>query len=220
MGLKYPMMMVAAAMCAMMSVQMPVHADDSANVRHIAGEITWIDVKLGELQLEVDKKPNAEEVSVYRISEHETRVSNPSDEKFLTIKDLNPGQHVIVDVIRGQEDRIIQQITADPRSTVDFEEAYGEIEAIDVEAGTLTLAGNSRAGDDGQRYRSNFIFEPRNITVLQGRKKEPIAFELKPGDIVKVAYVVKDGKNHARTINVYAPRVSSTTTTTVTTTTR
>ena len=50
---------------------------------------------------------------------------------------------------------------------------------------------------------------------------QPVQLELKPGDLVKVEYVVKDGKRHAHSITLLsaAPETTSTTTTTTTSTT-
>jgi cold shock CspA family protein len=197
-----------------------VRAELTPFVRHVSGEITWIDTKLGKLQLEADASPSTGEITEYRITDYETRVTNSSDEKFLKIADLQPGQHVTIDVINGKEGDIVQKITANPRPASDYQEAYGRIEVLDVQAGTLTLAERPGAGEAGESDLSSFVFEPKNVVVMQSPSREPVQLELKPGDVVKVEYVVSDGKRRAHSITLYSPRVTSTTTTTTVTTTQ
>src|SRR3989338_5111712 len=100
-----------AVTAAVLLTGMPVRAAEQAHVSQVSGEITWVDVNLGKLQLKNDASPNTGEILEYRITKDETRVTNPSDKKFLTIEDLQAGQHVTVDVIDGQEDKIVQKIT-------------------------------------------------------------------------------------------------------------
>lgn len=194
-------------------------AEQPPFVRQVSGEITWIDTTLGKLQLEQDASPRTGEITEYRISDNETRVTNSLDNKFLNIADLQPGQQVTVDVINGKEGDIVQKITANPRPASDFQEAYGRIEALDVSAGTLTLAERPGAGEEGESDLSSFVFE-KDIVVMQSPSREPVQLVLKPGDVVKVEYVVRDGKRWARSITLYSPRVTSTTTTTTVTTTQ
>ncbi|MCX5681398.1 MAG: hypothetical protein NT079_03855 [Candidatus Omnitrophica bacterium] len=108
-------------------------------VRHVPGEITWIDLKLGALQFEQDVSPRTGEITEYRINKDETRVTDSTDKKFLTVADLQPGQHVIIDVINGKEENIVKKITADPKPTPNLQEAYGRIEAIDVTVGEQSI---------------------------------------------------------------------------------
>ncbi|MBF0479145.1 MAG: hypothetical protein HQL26_06645 [Candidatus Omnitrophica bacterium] len=188
------------------------------SVHHVSGEITWIDTKLGKLQLK-DAPPNKGEISEYRITENETRVTDPSDKKFLSIKDLQPGQHVTVDVIYGKEEKIVQKITTEPRTTSEFQIAYGAIQSIDLAAGTLTLTERPGAGEEGENSLSSFAFEPKDIIVMQSPSSQPVQLNLKPGNVVKIEFVVKDGKQWARSITMYLPKGTSTTTTTTTVTT-
>ncbi len=209
-----------AVTAAVLLTSVSVRASEMGDVSHVSGEITWIDLKLGQLQLKSDTRQSTGEITEYRITEHETRVTNPSDKKFLSIEDLQPGQHVTIDVINGKEEKIVQKITADPRPASDFQEAYGEIEAIDVPAGTLILEGRLRSGEAQESNLSYFVFEPKDIVVMQSPSSQPVQLELKAGDVVKVEFVVRDGKQRAHSITLYSPKVTSTTTTTTTTTTR
>jgi cold shock CspA family protein len=219
MKINYPGLFFAVtAMVLLTSIS--VRAEQPPFVRHVSGEITWIDTKLGKLQLESDATPGTGEITEYRITDYETRVTNPSDKKFLKIEDLQPGQQVTIDVINGKEGDIVQKITANPRPASDFQEAYGRIEALDVPAGTLTLAERPGAGEAGESDLSGFVFEPKDIVVMRSPSRESVQLELKPGDVVKVDYVVRDGKRRARSITLYSPRVTSTTTTTTVTTTQ
>ncbi|MBF0484378.1 MAG: hypothetical protein HQL25_06695 [Candidatus Omnitrophica bacterium] len=188
-------------------------------VHHIPGEITWIDTKVGKLQLKHDKAPKEGEIVEYRINENETRVTNPADNKFLSIKDLQPGQHVVVDAIYGKEEKIVQKITTEPSPTSEFQVAYGRVEVIDTTAGTFTLSEKPGAGEEGESNMSYYIFDPKEIKVMQSPSTKPVQLELKSGDVVKVEYVLKDGKQWARSITRYSPQLISTTTTTTTTTT-
>ncbi len=209
---------VVAVTAAVFFGSVSVRAADMA-VSQVSGEITWVDVKLGKLQLQSDAFPNNGDITEYRISQNETRVTNPTDKKFLTIEDLQPGQHVTIDVINGKEEKIVQKITADPRPASEFQEAYGEIESINVPAGTFTLAGRQRAGEMGKDL-SYFVFEPQDIIVMQSPSRQPVQLELKPRDLVKVEFVVRDRKQRAQSITLYSPKTTSTITTTTTTTTQ
>ncbi|MBF0123342.1 MAG: hypothetical protein HQL21_08080, partial [Candidatus Omnitrophica bacterium] len=164
---------IAAVTIAVLFSGFSVRASEIADVRHVSGEVTWVDLKLGKLQLEADVSPKNGEITEYRITEHETRVKAPLDKKFLTIADLLPGQHVIIDVIKGQEDKIVQKITADPRAVSDFQEAYGEIMAVDA-AGTFTLAQRPQAGEEGENRLAYFVFEPEKIIVMKSPSAQPV----------------------------------------------
>ncbi|MBF0490051.1 MAG: hypothetical protein HQL15_05460 [Candidatus Omnitrophica bacterium] len=212
--------MFVAVGAVMLMASGQVRAAEEANVRHISGEITWIDLKAGELQLERDQSPRTGEVTEYRLTEYETRVKNPSDDKFLSVKDLQAGQHVTVDVVNGKEDKIVQRITADPMPVSEYQEAYGQINAVNIQDGTLTLAVRLKEGETGED-KSYFVFDTKDVIVMQSSTRAPIPLELKVGDVVKILFVVKDGKRQVHSITLYSPRVTSsstTTTTTVTTT--
>ena len=193
-------------------------AAEKKDVHYVSGEITWIDTNQGKLQLKNDASPSAQEVVEYRINKNDTRVTDPSDEKFLSIDDLRPGQHVTIDLIRGLEDRIVPKITADPRPAAEFQEAYGRVESIDGVAGKLVIKVSVRTGEKEESNLSSFAFEPASLVALKSPSRTPVQLEVKPGDLVKVEYVIREKQQWARSVTLYAPRVISTTTTTVTTT--
>jgi len=63
----------------------------------ISGNISWIDVKLGKLRLELDASRDRRDPIEYSINKDATRVTNSTDKKFLKLEDLRVGQHVIVE---------------------------------------------------------------------------------------------------------------------------
>ncbi|MBF0532921.1 MAG: hypothetical protein HQL23_07495 [Candidatus Omnitrophica bacterium] len=195
-------------------------AAEPMDTHKISGEITWIDTKLGKLQLQRDQSPVTGAITEYRVTEHETRVKAPVDKKFLSIKDLQPGQHVTLEIVNGQEDKIVPLIKADPIPVSEYQEAYGEIAAIDVTAGTLTLSERPNDAEMGDQHLAYFIFDPQDIIVRRSPNPQPVRLEVNHGDVVRIEYVVKDEKRRAHSLTLYSPQVTSTTTTTTTTITR
>ena len=202
-------------------------AEPMPDVRYISGEITWVDVKLGRLQMR-DEPPNGtRSVTEYRINQQATNVTDPLDQKFLTLEDLRPGQRVAIefDWVGNQGEKIAQKITMEPAPEPVFQEAFGELEAIDVIAGTLVLEERPATRREGGRGElSYFLFEPRDIVVMRSPSRQPVRLELQPGDPLKVEFVVKDEKRWAHSITSYSalpePVDTMTTTTTTTTTTQ
>lgn len=219
MNLNYLKLMVVVT-AAVIVTSFSARAEEANYMHQVSGEITWVDLNLGKLQLKNDTSASPGEITEYRITRNETRVTDPTDTKLLTVDDLQPGQHVKIDLIDGKETNIVQKIMADPRPSSEFQEAYGEMEAIDVGAGTFSLAGRQRAGEMGKSGPSFFVFDPKNILVMQSPSPQPVQLVLKPGDVVKVEYVVKEEKQWAYSITSYSPQVRGTTTTTTTTTTQ
>ena len=196
---------------------MPVHASvGTPTVSQVQGRVMWVDIKLGQMQIKLNGAP-AGETKEYRITRYETRVKDPADKKFLTIDDLRPGEIVTLDVVDGQGDKIIEKIVAESLQASDFQVASGQIQAIDPQAGILTLQEKTRNGIQEESNVSNFYFDPNSIVVLQSPSIQPVTLVLKPGDSVQIQFVLKDGKQQAYSITVYSP--GHTTTTTVTTTT-
>ncbi len=214
MRMNYVQFIMAVAVVLVSGIS--ARAAGSLDVYQVSGELTWVDTKLGALQIEVE--PSGE-VAEYRISHHETRVTELSDKKFLAVGDLWPGQHVTIDVVRGQEARIVQNITLAPTLASDTRQAYGEVRAIDISAGTLVLTSSARVegADDVDQF--HFVFDPKDIVMMQSPRREPVQLEVKPGDRVKVDFDVRDGKRRLHAITLYPPRAMSTTTTTTTVTT-
>ncbi|PIQ82770.1 MAG: hypothetical protein COV76_02035 [Candidatus Omnitrophica bacterium CG11_big_fil_rev_8_21_14_0_20_64_10] len=193
------------------------------DMRYIAGEITWVDVKLGELQLRDEAPRGSRAITEYRINRQATNVTDPSDKKFLTLGDLRPGQRVAIEfeMVGSQQEKMARKITVEPTPEPAFQEAFGDLEAIDVNAGTFVLEEKPAARREGGRGDlSYFAFEPREIVVMKSPSREPVRLELNPGDPVKVEYVVKGGKRWAHSMTLYSafPEVVGETTTTTTTT--
>ncbi len=195
-------------------------------VHYISGEITWLDVKLGKLQLRQDSSRGHQEGAEYRdyrMNQQATNVTDPSDKKFLTLQDLRPGQRVAIEfeLVGSPEEKMARKITVEPTQGPAFQEAFGELEAIDVNAGTLVLEQRPAIRRDGGRGDlSYFLFEPTDIVVTKSPSSQPVRLEMKPGDPVKIGFVVKDGKQWARSITLYSalPQVVDKTVTTTTTT--
>jgi hypothetical protein len=204
-----------------MFTSLPVYASVAIpTVDQVPGRIMWVDVKLGQMQIKLNQAPGKGETKEYRITRYETRVKDPSDKKFLTIDDLRPGENVTLDVIDGQEDKIIEKIVAESLEASDFQEASGQIQVIDGHAGTLTLQEKMRNGVEEQSNLSDFLFDPSNVVVLQSPSIQPVALVLKPGDQVKVQFVSRDGKQQAYSITLFSPEHTTTTTVTTTTSTQ
>lgn len=200
---------------------MPAYASVGiATVSQVPGRIMWVDVKLGKIQIKLDQTPGTGETKDYRITRYETRVKDPSDKKFLTIDDLRAGENITLDVVDGQEDKIIEKIVAESLEASDFQDASGQLQAIDGQAGTLTLQEKMRNGVAEDSNLSNFFFDPNNIVVLQSPSIQPVALVLKPGDSVQIQFVVKDGKQQVYSITLYSPQHTTTTTVTTTTSTQ
>lgn len=201
---------------AMIFATLPVQASVPV-VNQVQGRIMWVDIKLGQMQIKLNGAPDMGKARNYRITRYETRVKDPTDKKFLTIDDLRPGENVTLDVTDGQENKIIERIVAESLEASDFQEATGDIQAIDGQAGTLTLDEKMRNGVEENGNLSNFNFDPNNVVVFQAPSVQPVALVLKPGDQVKIQFVSQDGKQEAYSVTLYSPE--HTTTTTVTTTT-
>ena len=200
--------------------------DSNTKTRRVSGEISWIDVKLGRLQLNSDAGQATRGITEYRINLQETLVHDPSDTKFLVIKDLRAGQHVILELIDSPsgsaEETMVRKIIAYPMPEPVLQEATGELEAIDVQAGTLIISQKSLTNEERKRNFFYFVFEPKDVVYIRAPGIEPVQLDLKPGDIVKVEFVVSEGQRHAHSITLLqaAPETTSTTTTTTTTSTR
>ena len=189
-------------------------------VSQVSGRIMWVDVKLGKIQIKLNQAPGMGETREYRITRYETRVKDPSDKKFLTIDDLRPGENVTLDVVDGQENKIIEKIVAESLEASDFQEASGQLQAIDGQAGTLTLQEKMRNGVQEESNLSYFLFDPNTIVVLQSPSIQPVALVLKPGDQVMIQFVLRDGKQQVYSVTLYSPEHTTTTTVTTTTSTQ
>jgi len=192
--------------------------ESNTKMRRVSGEISSIDVKLGLLKLNSDAGQDTRGITEYKINQDETRVHNPSDNKFLVIKDLRVGQHITIQLIDGPGETLARTIIAEPMREPVYQEITGELEAIDVQAGTLVIEHEPLLNEEGKGKLIYFVFEPNNIVLMQAPSLQPVQLELKPGDLVKVEYVVRDGKRHAHSITLLKTAVETTSTTTTTTT--
>jgi hypothetical protein len=202
----------------------PVSADQveaNTKMRSVSGEISSINVKLGKMQLNSDPGQDIQGISEYDINQNETRVVDPSDKKFIVIKDLQIGQRVRVELIDKTGETMIRKIIAEPMLEPVFQKAIGELKAIDTEAGTLVIQQQPLTEEAGRSNLSYFVFEPKNILIMNDSSMQPVQLKLSSGDLVEVGFVVKDEKQYARSITLLktALETTSTTTTTVTSTT-
>jgi hypothetical protein len=172
------------------------------------------------MQIKLTGAPGVGETKEYRITRYETRVKDPADKKFLTIDDLRPGENVTLDVVDGQENKIIEKIVAESLKASDFQVASGQIQAIDGQAGTLTLQEKMRNGVQEESNLSYFLFDPNNVVVFQSPSIQPVALVLKPGDSVQIQFVLRDGKQEVYSITLYSPEHTTTTVVTTTTSTQ
>ncbi len=209
--------MIVAVTAAVMLTSVPASAAEDAH--KVSGEIGWVDVQLGKLELNKET-PQGTRTTAYKISQNETRVTDPADVKFLNVGDLRAGQYVTIEVADGQVDKIVPKIVVEPMPASEYQLAFGEIKSIDAAAGTLVVEERVRIGQEEVTRSSNFVFDPQTIVVMHSPSKQPVALVLKPGDVVKVEFVVRDGKQQARYITLYSPVTTTTVTTTTTTTTQ
>ncbi len=198
-----------------------VSVESNTEIRSVSGEIAWVDVKLGLLQLKSDAGQDTKGITEYRINQNETRVTDPLDQKFLVIKDLQAGQHVTIELSDSNGETTVRKIIVEFIPEPVFQEASGELEAIDVQEGTFVIEEEPLPSEREEGSLSYFVFEPKDIVVMRSPDMQPVQLELKPGDMVKVEYMVRDGKRHAHSITLLsaAPENTSTTTTTTTSTT-
>ena len=196
--------------------------EPAASIRQASGEIVWLDTQLGKLQLYADHSRGTRATAEYSITEHDTRVTDRLDKQFLGITDLRAGQQITIEFRASGEEQLATKITVEPTSAPLFQQAEGTIESIDVNPGTFTLKETASPGAVGMV--SVFVFDPKDIVVMESPSLQPVRLEVKPGDFVKVDYVVNDGRRYARSMMRYsvipAPTTTITTTTSTTTTSR
>jgi hypothetical protein len=193
----------------------------AAKMRSVSGEIEKIDVKLGLLQLKGDAGQDTRGITEYKINQNGTRVTDSTDTKFIVIKDLRVGQHVTIQLIDGPEELMVRKIIAEPMPELVLQEITGKIEFIDAQAGNLVINEEPLPGEKGEGRQYYLIFEPNDIVFMKNPSLRPVRLELSPGDLVKVEFIIKDGKRYARSITLLpaATEITSTTTTTITSTT-
>lgn len=190
-------------------------------MRSVSGEISWIDVKLGALQIKADANQDTRGLTEYTTNQDETRVTDPTDTKFLVIKDLRVGQHVTIELIDAPGETMARKIIAQPLPEPMYREAVGVLKSIDVGAGTLVIEQELLPSQGGKGNLSYFVFQPKDIVVMEKLNTQPVQLVLNPGDLVKIEFLVKDDKQYARSITLLQAVMEnkSTTTTTITKTT-
>ena len=218
MNVNYLKVMVAVT-AAVLFTGISVRAEQTPVVRNVSGEIGWVDVQLGKLELNKET-PKGTKTTAYRITQNDTRVTDPADKQFLSVDDLRAGQYITIEAVDGQEEKVVPKIIIEPMPVSEFQQALGVLMSIDVDAGTLVVEERIRVGQEERTRLTEFVFDPKTILVMHSPSKQPVELALKPGDVVKVEYVALDGKQQARYITLYSPVVTSTTTTTTVTTTR
>jgi len=119
MNVNYSKIFIVAT-AAVLFASMPAHAQPKPVITQVSGEIAWIDVQLGQLQLTSFADNSWQETQVYRISLQNTLVTDPMDQEYLVVKDLHEGQFIKMDVSkRGKngEELFVSKIVTDLRST-------------------------------------------------------------------------------------------------------
>jgi len=195
-----------------------IQVESNTKMRSVSGEISWIDVKVGKLKLNSDAGQDDRGITEYKINQDETRVHNPSDNKFLVIKDLRVGQHVTIELIDAPGETLARTIIAEPMREPVYQEVTGELEAIDVQAGTLVIEREPLPNEGEKGNLLYFVFDPNTIVVMKSPSKQSVRLELNPGDLVQVEFVVRDGKRHAHSVTLLKEALETTSTTTTTTT--
>ena len=189
-------------------------------MRQAEGEIVWLDIPIGKLELVVQHPEGTREIVEYTMTPHETSVTDQSDKQFLRLEDLRAGQHVILESKDQGAQRIATKITVESTAAPMFQLAEGTIESIDAREGTFVLKETTTPGIAGPG--SVFAFDSKEIVVMESPSLRPVRLEVKQGDFVRVYYVVIDGRRYARSLMRYAtapPQTSTTTATTTSTTT-
>lgn len=212
---------LSACLCGGAALTAVASAETAAPVHQAAGEIVWLDIQLGQLQLNTDTSPGGRATAQYKITQHDTRVTDHLDKQFLTISDLRAGQHITIESKASGQEQLATKINVELTSAPLFEEAAGTIESIDASnPGSFTLKETTRTQAEGTV--SLFVFDPNTIVVMESPSLQPVQLNVKPGDFVKVDYVVIDGRRYARSMMRYAtppaPRTTTVTTTSTTTT--
>ena len=223
MNTNYYSKVLIAVVAALLVTSVPLRASDkaeNAKVVQVSGKISEIDIKLGKLQLELDASKDRKDPTRYNVNKNDTRVVDSQDKKFLKLEDLRVGQHIKLEFnyIQGalETEPVAQKIIAEPMPEPIIQEVSGELKSIDAQSGTFTI--EEKPGTGNLAY---FVYEPKDIIVMQSPSMEPVRLALKPGDLVKAEFVVKGGNRYARSITLYpvSPVTASTTTTTTTSTT-
>lgn len=115
-------------------------AEAMPNLRHVSGEIERVDVNLGRLELREEGLRGYRATTEYRINKQATNVTDPSDQQFLALEDLGPGQHVAIEFervgVRGE--KMARKITVESRPEPAFREETDTLGATTTTTTTTT----------------------------------------------------------------------------------
>lgn len=186
-------------------------------VQKADGEIVWLDLQLGRLRLAEDRTRGPQATVEYRITEHETQVTDRADKQFLSIADLRAGQEIYLESRVSGAEQLATKITVEPMSAPLFQQAEGTIKSANANQGTFVLLEN--ASPTSMALESSFSFDAEDIVAMESPSLQPVRLEIRPGDLVKVDYVVNSGQRIARSMMRYSAWPAPTTTTTTTTST-
>ncbi len=107
-------MIVGAAVVLFAGIFAPVC--EAAKVSQVSGEIVGIDLTLGTIQLKSDAPQSRGEIMEYRIGRNEKHIMNSSDKKLRSIKELQPGQYVTMDIKKSKKGQVVKRIVVAPSS--------------------------------------------------------------------------------------------------------
>jgi outer membrane protein OmpA-like peptidoglycan-associated protein len=129
--------MLIAGIAFLFIASVAVYAGEVPAVSYQSGQIAWVDVQQGELGLNRET-PLGMRTTTYRITDNNTRVTDPTDTEFLNIYDLWAGQIVTIQLAKGKEGEVVQKIILGSSEAYQQKsEPFVELKAKDVADGTI-----------------------------------------------------------------------------------
>jgi outer membrane protein OmpA-like peptidoglycan-associated protein len=133
----YHLKTLLALTAAVFFTSVSVYAAEMANVRYESGKIEWVDVQLGKIGVNRET-PMGMRKTTYRITDNNTRVTDPTDKEFLNVNDLWAGQNVTVQVVDNKEGEVVQKIIIGSASADQHQsESLVKLKAKDTADGTI-----------------------------------------------------------------------------------
>lgn len=138
-------------------------------MRSVSGVIDWIDIKNGRMQISDDGGQDTRGISKYTVNLSKTLVTDTTDRQYLVIKDLEPGQRVVVELVdspkRSHQDVVARNIIVDSTwENADIENTavdYGNVNehsSLVGPRGSIGPAGPQRnQGVTGPRGQSGVV---------------------------------------------------------------
>jgi hypothetical protein len=148
-------------------------AAETADVRRVSGEIVSMDLKLGTFQLKSDTSRSAGDVIEYRVDQNANRIMNFLNKNFLSIEDLQPGQHVIIEVINNKKGQIVKKIIMDP------DPAY---QRANEKAG-LKRSGKAFNSEANKKFRAKMLAEKKAAEAVEAEQKAEDAQDKGEGQV-------------------------------------